>query len=352
MLRLETPTEYKYNQKVVVIGGGSGQFQVLRGLVERNNPKGVTAVPTTWDDGQSSGRARYENGVLPAGDERRCVFGMITDKRTREIARKIFNDRLEGFPALSGHSLGNLMINVLEREGGSNNIKALEDMCYLFGVEGKVLPVSLNPLVLNTETTFGDVLEGEHHLDERWKVPGYNPKNKIENLYFTSPAIPNPEVIKAIYEAEKIVIAMGSLGGSILPHFLVPGIREAILEAKGELFYIQNIFTEKGQTDSRAMKDAYGHIKELCGFRYLRDGSRINYIIAVQNQVQKEVREIYQRAKQYQVKVNKAKIRSLAFNAVFLDDPKLPEYEAEQHIMRHNPNVLGEMILNPKQFIS
>ncbi|TET92842.1 MAG: hypothetical protein E3J28_05330, partial [Desulfobacteraceae bacterium] len=51
-------------QKLVTIGGGSGQFALLSGLRDLEGIK-ITAVVSMVDSGGSTGRLRDELGILP-----------------------------------------------------------------------------------------------------------------------------------------------------------------------------------------------------------------------------------------------------------------------------------------------
>jgi len=67
-------------KKVVVIGGGTGNFSVLRGL--KNYPVELSAVVSMADDGGSTGILRDELGVLPPGDVRQCLVALSNSSST------------------------------------------------------------------------------------------------------------------------------------------------------------------------------------------------------------------------------------------------------------------------------
>ena len=49
--------------KIVVIGGGTGSYTVLRGL--KRHTSDITAVVSMFDSGGSTGALRDEFGILP-----------------------------------------------------------------------------------------------------------------------------------------------------------------------------------------------------------------------------------------------------------------------------------------------
>ena len=98
----------KIDQKIVVIGGGTGSFTLLSGLKQYAN--NITALVNMADDGGSSGLLRDELGVLPPGDIRQCLVALSDASQLREL----FNYRFdEG--TLKGHSFGNLFLSAVEK---------------------------------------------------------------------------------------------------------------------------------------------------------------------------------------------------------------------------------------------
>ena len=71
---------------------------------------------------------------------------------------------------------------------------------------------------------------------------------------------PLPETIKAIKNADIIVIGPGSLYTSILPNLLVEEIRKAIMQSKAKKVYICNLMTQAGETRNYTASD---HVQAL-----------------------------------------------------------------------------------------
>ena len=59
------------NKKVVVLGGGTGLSNLLRGLKEY--PLDITAIVSVCDDGGSTGILRDEFDMLAVGDIRKVI---------------------------------------------------------------------------------------------------------------------------------------------------------------------------------------------------------------------------------------------------------------------------------------
>ena len=74
-------------QKIVTIGGGTGQFQILKGL--NNYECEITAVSNMADNGGSSGKLMDDYGILPPGDIRQCMVALGDN----DFLRKLFSYR-------------------------------------------------------------------------------------------------------------------------------------------------------------------------------------------------------------------------------------------------------------------
>jgi uncharacterized cofD-like protein len=331
---------YNYSQKIVVFGGGTGQFNLLRGMVAQNEPEYITAVPGTWDSGGSSGRLRTELGILPPGDARRCLIALMEDDEQREVALQLFEDRLEGMGNLEGQAVGNLILARLEK-ANAGQMSGMEAASILFGVKSHIQMISTNKLTLMSKTAGGLELDNEEDIDHMWKKDGYTSDDKITSIFFESPAKANPAVIDAIKSADKIVFSMGSLYGSILPHLLVPGIKEAITESSAKVYFIVNVMTERGQTS--AFNTASDHVKEFV--RYLGNPERLNFIIVNTKQLSEEVIEIYKQEGQKPVSIDKDECQRLAPQAQMLEG-EIAEYFSTEHLLRHDTDKLASLILN------
>lgn len=331
--------KYPFQQKIVTFGGGTGHFSLLRGLVELNQPELISAVVGTWDSGGSSGRLRTELGILPPGDIRQCLLALMEDPKQRQVAQKLFDDRLEEISGpLKGHSLGNLITGRLEHiyKGADRGTEAER---LLFRIRAKLLPVSLTELNLIAKLEGGVEIEGETNIDLRAESKTYDPKHKIMRIYFDTNADPNPQVIQAVGEADKIIFSAGDLFTSVLPHLLVNGVKEAINASKAKVILVLNLMTKKGETDSYKASD---YLKAFLS--YLEDKDRISYMIANTNGLEKEVLDIYEKEGQEVVKVDEATCLAIAPN-IKIGKSSLAVYHVREHLLRHNPQILATTIL-------
>ena len=329
----------KYNQKVVTFGGGTGQFHLLSGLRELNKNLFITAVAGTWDSGGSSGRLRAEIGVLPPGDIRRCLLALMPNEKQRMVAQRLFDDRLEDMTGpLKGHSFGNLLTARLENiyKGQDRGIDAERE---LFGVEAKVMPISITNLELIAETSKGNKIIGETNIDLRIKDKNYDTEDKIVRIYFDTRADINSNVLTEIRNADKIIFSSGDLYTSILPHLLVNGVKEAIVSSKAKLIYVLNLATKPGETDHYKASD---FLKSF--LFYLDTPKRLDYLVVNSNHLDSEILDIYKGEGQNLVEVDSSKIRQIEPRLKIVRK-SISIYFKKDHLLRHDSIKLAKAIL-------
>ena len=245
---------------IVAIGGGHGLHTLLHGIKEYTS--NVTAVVTVFDDGGSSGKLRQEMGLLPPGDIRNCLVALAD---CEPLMRELFNHRFSQSHSLDGHNFGNLFIAALTQITGDFQ-KAILESSRVLAVRGKVLPTTLESVVLKAECDDGEVITGESNIGKCGK--------KIRRLFLDPQDVRStPEVVEAIAKADMIVLGPGSLYTSVLCNLAIREVREAILRSSAPLVFVCNVTTQPGETDGFALSD---HLKALFQFIPL---SRVNYVL-------------------------------------------------------------------------
>ena len=230
------------DKRIVVIGGGTGSYTVLRSL--RGVTPDLSAIVNMVDDGGSSGKLRDELGVLPPGDVRQCLVAM---SNAPNYLRKLFDFRFaEG--DLAGHSFGNLFLSALEQMNG-NFSDAVEKTAEILNVEGLVLPVTLENVSLEM-TIDGRAVSGQANIEAE-QFDG-----KIRPQFSTMPkAEINPKAKQAILRADLVVIAPGNLYSSLVPTLLMEGMSDALHATKARLVMIGNLVNKRYQTNGYSIKD-------------------------------------------------------------------------------------------------
>lgn len=247
-------------KNIVIIGGGTGTFTLLKGL--RKFPVNNSVIVSSADDGGSTGILRKELGVFPPGDLRQCLVGL---SYTEESFKELFNYRFsEG--ELKGHAVGNLILAALEKITGSVD-KAVSLTGKILNVRGEVLPVTLKPTLLTAVYENGKTVVGEHKIDQPKQVKSI--KYTIKSLKLSPLVQANPKALKAVKQAHVIVLGPGDLYTSILPNLLVKGVKEAIDSSKAIKVLVTGLMTRPGQTNGFTTKDFVEEVNKYLGKKKL-----------------------------------------------------------------------------------
>ncbi|MEE8385716.1 MAG: gluconeogenesis factor YvcK family protein [Dehalococcoidia bacterium] len=245
--------------KIVAIGGGTGLATLLRGL--KSYTTNLTAVVTVADDGGSSGRLRRELGTLPPGDVRNCIAALAD---AEPLMTSLFQYRFSNGSGLAGHSFGNLFIVAMSGVVG-NFEDAIRQTSRVLAVRGQIIPSTLANVTLCAKTEDAQTITGESSISET------KAKGRIKEVYLQpedSPA--HPEAVRAILDADMIILGPGSLYTSILPNLLVQGIRRAFAASPAIKAYICNVATQPGETDGFSLAQHVDAIEEHVGGHLLR----------------------------------------------------------------------------------
>jgi uncharacterized cofD-like protein len=222
---------------VVALGGGHGLATALRAI--RRYAGAITAVVTVADDGGSSGRLRRDLGVPPPGDIRRCLVALAGDDAVWPVA---FEHRFRD-GELAGHALGNLVLVGLTETLGSF-AAALDEAGRLLGAVGRVLPATLEPVVLKAE--LADTAAGSQVVEGQVAVANSRDIRRVELV--PADVVATPDAVEAIAHADQIVYAPGSLYTSLLPVLSVHGLRDAISTSKARVVQVSNLRPQEPET--------------------------------------------------------------------------------------------------------
>ncbi|HYF93883.1 MAG TPA: YvcK family protein [Symbiobacteriaceae bacterium] len=240
--------------KVAAIGGGTGIPTLLRGM--KQYTANLAAIVTVADDGGSSGRLRTEFGILPPGDIRNCLVALAD---TEPLMEKLFQYRFHQGSGLSGHPFGNLFILAMTETTG-NFYDAIQACSQVLAIRGRVMPSTLDHVVLKAVMQNGQVVSGESFIGTVGSPIRRVFLERVEPEETGGPIRPLEDALGAIEGAEVIVLGPGSLFTSILPNLLVPGVADAIRRSKALKIYVCNIMTEPGETDGYSVSQ---HVKAL-----------------------------------------------------------------------------------------
>jgi uncharacterized cofD-like protein len=239
---------------VVALGGGHGLAAALLGA--RRYAGSITAVVSVADDGGSSGRLRKALDLPPPGDLRKCLVALAgADNVWREALEHRFRSG-----ELDGHALGNLLIAGLAEVLGDFGA-ALDEVGRLLQCVGRVFPATTDPVVLEGDAGGPAPLEGQ--------VAVANSPAPIRRVRLVpEDAKAHPEALTALQLADQVILAPGSLFTSLLPVLVVPGVRDALAEARGRVVHVCNL---RPQLPETAGLDATDHLRAV-----LDHGARVD----------------------------------------------------------------------------
>lgn len=240
------------NKKVVVIGGGTGLSCLVKGLKEYRVD--ISAIVSVCDDGRSTGILREEFNQIAVGDIRRVLTALSANG---DDFSKLINYRFNTTSNLNGHTLGNLLLTASADLNG-NMSRGISSLSKLFNLKGNVIPFSEdNDITLMAKMIDGSIVSGEHNITES--------KNKIEKVFYKNDVKVSRDAIKAILDADLIILSMGSIYTSVIPNLLSSDIRNAIDTSKADVMYVCNMFTQPGETDNFKASDHINLLNSYLG---------------------------------------------------------------------------------------
>lgn len=337
--------------RIVAIGGGTGLSTMLRGL--KYYTSNLTAVVTVGDDGGGSGTLRDEMGILPPGDIRNCLVALAnTDQVMEELLQYRFRDG-----RLKGQSFGNLFLAAMN--GVSDNFEdAVAKMSDVLAITGKVLPVTLKDLRLSALMQDGTLVSGESNIGH-----AVTEGNQIAHLSIHPEDADAPSsVLRALREAEVIVLGPGSLFTSVMPNLLIRDVASAIRESKALKIYVCNIMTQPGETDGFSVA---GHLRMILDHA---DLGTIDYVVvnsqdlsdtvAFQNYMDmgsKQVRLDREEVEKLGVIIKEADILKVSGTQIRHDPQKLAhtlfQIALENDGLRQSISALGYLVANEKKIL-
>jgi uncharacterized cofD-like protein len=205
--------------------------------------------------------------------------------------------------------------------------KAIKETSKVLALRGEVIPSTLNSITLVAEHKNGILTEGENQIPK-----AHLPINRV----FLKPTQPiaTPEALRAIEEAQIIILGPGSLYTSIIPNLLVKGVSESIAASGAVKVYVCNIMTQPGETERLRASD---HIKALISHS---DPRIMDYCILNTGEVAPAVLKRYALDNSYPVINDTKNIENMGYR-VIEDD-----FVVAGDVVRHDSLKLAKIIFN------
>jgi len=308
--------------RIVTVGGGTGLSVLLSGL--KNYTSNISAIVTVADNGGSSGRLRQQFDVLPPGDIRNCLVALAD---APVLMRDLFQFRFDENSEFSGHSFGNLFLMVMSRLTGDFE-KAIKETSKVLALRGQVIPSTLGDVTLLAHFYDGSTVVGEEQIPKARKAI-----NRVSLSPEQSAA--TPDALKAIREAQIIVLGPGSLYTSIIPNLLIKEIAREIAESEAIKVYVCNVMTQPGETDGYSVSD---HIKALVSHSH---SHILDYCVVNNGEVPEEILRRYSQDKSVLVINDRKKVESIGYRVVEEDFSMIAD-----GVIRHDSEKLAKIILS------
>jgi len=306
--------------RVVAVGGGNGLAALLRGL--KAHTSNLTAVVTMADDGGSSGLLRRDMGLPPPGDLRNCLVALADDE---SMMSRLFRYRFPVDGGLQGHSFGNLFMAALSEVTGDFE-RAVHESTRVLKVRGRVLPSTLDDVVLHAQLEGGGHVSGESTITASARLP---------RRVWLTPEAPRgvPQAIAAIAAADLVVLGPGSLYTSVIPNVLVPEVRAALAATRARVVYVCNVMTEPGETDDYTAAD---HLAAL--HRHGLEGV-VDAVLVNEAPVSEDLVAAYGRSGARPVPADVARLEGLGVKV------EHAAVAVESDVVRHDPGRLSRALL-------
>lgn len=241
----------KKGPRVVVIGGGSGLPNLLKGLKEYTS--NITAVVNVSADDYTITSAMSKEERVTPGDIRKCISALSTSESDFS--------KLLTYTEDNGVSIGNSIITALTDITGSFP-KAIDKLSDIFKVQGDIYPVTTDELILCAGLENGEVVVGKGNISERVRET----RTAIKQIFLKDGSVKVvPEVIDAINKADIIVLGPGSLYTSIASNLLLDEVNKAIIKSKAKTVYVANIMNQPGQTEGYTLARYINEIERYLG---------------------------------------------------------------------------------------
>lgn len=253
------------------------------------------------------------------GDIRRVLVAL---SETEPLVMELFNYRFHTKSDLDGHTVGNLLLTASSEITG-NLSDGIEALSKVFNLKGKVVPLTEDNVVLMGEMEDGCIIEGEHNITAN--------KKQIKRVFYKEEPVPTKEAVKAIEDAELIILSMGSLFTSIIPNLICDEIRHAIDRSQGKVMYVCNMVTQPGETEKFTVSD---HVKLLN--QYLGE-HKVDVVIANSGKIDDSMARRYESLEQKDPVVLDMKETEKLVKKVVCGD----YVTIKNNLLRHNVMKLG-----------
>jgi len=187
--------------------------------------------------------------------------------------------------------------------------------------------VTLDNVRLCAELEDGSLIRGETNID----IPKHDGRLAIKKVWLQPPAQANVRAIRALREADMIVLGPGDLYSSIIPNLLVRGIAKTIRESRAKKIYVVNLMTKWGETYGFRIRDFIAAIETYLGRGVL------DYVIINSKRPSADRLKHYEKEQAEFVAPNNLPLRPT---------PILGDFLRRRGFIRHDPDKLAKVLVS------
>jgi len=310
--------------KVVVIGGGTGQSTILRGIKQIEGIE-ITAIVTVADDGGSTGRLRRAYHIPAMGDIRNVIIALSESETlfSTLMSYRFEKDDLAELGAendLVGHNLGNIILTALTKKTGSF-MDAVTTISKVLNVKGDIVPSTHQVVRLIARMEDGTIVRGESNIPKS--------RHRIQEVFYDEDVDGSDEAVRAIEKADVIILGIGSVYTSICPNLIIPEIQKAYKRSHGIKIYMANAMSQAGETDGYSLEEHVSAIEKHAK-------SNVDIVIAANDIIPQEVLQRYVVEEAFPVKIRE---KTHSYQII---KRKLLNFDSKR--VRHDPDRIKTVI--------
>lgn len=248
------------SRRIVCLGGGKVVPKaVLEGL--KKYLVKISVISAMLDSGGSAGRERELFKTKVAfGDIRRAALALSEAPQEK---KELFAHRFE-----DGTVLANAYCTATALAYGAEELSEDLKEDLKIAQQHQILPATLDNATLCAQLENEEIIRGETNID----IPKHDSNLRIKKVFLEPQAKAYPPALKAIQEADLIVVGPGDLYSSLSQILLIDGFTKSINKSRAKKVYLCNLMTKRGETNNFSVLDFTFEIE-----RYL--GGPVDYVI-------------------------------------------------------------------------
>ncbi|HVB52338.1 MAG TPA: 2-phospho-L-lactate transferase [Acidimicrobiales bacterium] len=256
---------------ISVLSGGVGAARLLRALSNVVDPSQITAIVNVGDDLVLHGLT-----ICPDLDTiTYTLAGLNNDElgwglrgETWRVMDELGSLGAEAWFRLGDRDLATHLYRSQRLSEGATKTEVTAELASRLGVDVRLLPVTNDVVATEFVTELGRLSFQEYFVRHHHDVV----VSKIE-IVGASRARPSPEVLNALREADRLIIAPSNPLISIDPILQIPGVREILLERREDVVAVSPLIggaALKGPADR--LLGELGHVVSTLGVVDFYDG--------------------------------------------------------------------------------